>query len=57
MLSLSNALRYFLYREDTDMRKGFDGLSGVVRQSRPHSLLATYELKALHQLLFHLCHG
>lgn len=33
MLALSNALRYFLYREDTDMRKGFDGLSGVVRQA------------------------
>lgn len=33
MLALSNALRYFLYREDTDMRKGFDGLSGVVRHA------------------------
>lgn len=33
MLALSNALRYFLYRDDTDMRKGFDGLSGVVRQA------------------------
>lgn len=33
MVALSNALRYFLYREDTDMRKGFDGLSGVVRQA------------------------
>lgn len=33
MLALSNALRYFLYRENTDMRKGFDGLSGVVRQA------------------------
>lgn len=33
MLALSNAVRYFLYREDTDMRKGFDGLSGVVRQA------------------------
>jgi len=33
MLTLSNALRYFLYRDSTDMRKGFDGLSGVVRQA------------------------
>ena len=33
MLALSNALRYFLYRDSTDMRKGFDGLSGVVRES------------------------
>lgn len=32
MLALNSALRYFLYRHDTDMRKGFDGLSGVVRQ-------------------------
>lgn len=32
MLALNSALRYFLYRQDTDMRKGFDGLSGVVRQ-------------------------
>jgi len=32
MLALNSALRYFLYRYDTDMRKGFDGLSGVVRQ-------------------------
>ncbi len=33
MLALSNWLRYFLYKEVTDMRKGFDGLSGVVRNS------------------------
>ena len=32
MIVLSTSLRYFLYRQDTDMRKGFDGLSGVVRQ-------------------------
>lgn len=31
MLSLSPSLRYFLYRRQTDMRKGFDGLSGLVR--------------------------
>lgn len=33
MLALNSALQYFLYRHDTDMRKGFDGLSGVVRQA------------------------
>jgi transposase len=33
MLALTSSLRYFLYREVTDMRKGFDGLSGVVRQA------------------------
>ena len=31
MLTLSAAYRYFLYREKTDMRKGMDGLSGLVR--------------------------
>ncbi|MEO8474493.1 MAG: IS66 family insertion sequence element accessory protein TnpB [Chryseolinea sp.] len=31
MLSLSSSCRYFLYRHPTDMRKGFDGLSGLVR--------------------------
>lgn len=31
MLSLSSSCRYFLYRHPADMRKGFDGLSGLVR--------------------------
>lgn len=31
MLSLAISTRYFLYRFDSDMRKGFDGLSGLVR--------------------------
>jgi transposase len=31
MLSLSVSCRYFLYRPSTDMRKGFDGLSGLIR--------------------------
>ncbi len=31
MLSLSASSRYFLYRHRADMRKGFDGLSGLVR--------------------------
>ena len=30
MLSLGPSQRYYLYREPTDMRKGFDGLSGLV---------------------------
>ncbi len=33
MLSLSPAQRYFLCRDKTDMRKGVDGLSGLVRDS------------------------
>jgi transposase len=31
MLSLSASQRYFLSRDKTDMRKGVDGLSGLVR--------------------------
>ena len=31
MFSLSSAHQYFLYRQPTDMRKGFDGLSGLVQ--------------------------
>ncbi len=31
MLSLSSTCRYFLYRHQSDMRKSFDGLSGLVR--------------------------
>ena len=31
MLALSNRYRYFLYYGKTDFRKGFDGLSGLVR--------------------------
>ncbi len=31
MFSLGEAHRYYLYRDATDMRKGFNGLSGLVR--------------------------
>ncbi len=31
MLSLPSTVPIFLYTEPTDMRKGFDGLSGIVR--------------------------
>jgi hypothetical protein len=31
MFSLGERHRYFLYRQAVDMRKGFDGLSGAVR--------------------------
>ena len=31
MLSLGSSHRYYLYREPTDMRKGFNGLSGLVQ--------------------------
>jgi transposase len=31
MLSLSPSCRYFIYRQHADMRKGFDSLSGLVR--------------------------
>lgn len=31
MLTISSAYRYYLYRGYADMRKSFDGLSGIVR--------------------------
>ena len=31
MLSISQSQRYYIHRKPTDMRKGFDGLSGIVR--------------------------
>ncbi len=30
MLHLSSACNYYLYKGDTDMRKGFDSLSGII---------------------------
>lgn len=40
MLSFSSRQRYFLYRSATDMRKGFNGLSGLVRRHIGHELLS-----------------
>lgn len=40
MLSFSSRQRYFLYDHPTDMRKGFSGLSGLVRQHIDHELLS-----------------
>ncbi len=40
MLSLSSSRRYFIYDRLTDMRKGFDSLSGIVQNElhqNPHS--------------------
>lgn len=31
MFSLTSSFHYYLYREPTDMRKSFDGLSGIVQ--------------------------
>jgi len=33
MLSIPSTVPIFLYTEPTDMRKGFDGLSGIVRSA------------------------
>jgi len=30
MLTLSETIRYYIYLDNTDMRKGFDSLSGIV---------------------------
>ena len=40
MLSFSSRQRYFLYRAATDMRKGFNGLSGLVRDHVKHGLMS-----------------
>ena len=40
MLSFSSKQRYFVYGPPTDMRKGFSGLSGLVRQHMNHELLS-----------------
>jgi transposase len=40
MLSLPAGCRYFFYRPETDMRKGFDGLSGIVRNALSKDPLA-----------------
>jgi len=40
MLSFSSRQRYFLFREPTDMRKGFNGLSGLVREHAHYDLLS-----------------
>lgn len=40
MLSFSPNQRYFLRRIATDMRKGFDGLSGLVWSQMSHDLLS-----------------
>jgi len=40
MLSFSSTQRYFLYGPATDMRKGFAGLSGLVRAHMHHDLMS-----------------
>ena len=40
MLSFSSKQRYFFYGSATDMRKGFAGLSGLVRQHINHDLMS-----------------
>lgn len=39
MLHLATSCRYFLYRGDTDMRKGFDSLSGIVSNEMNQQVL------------------
>jgi len=36
MFSLSSTFRYYFYNSATDMRKGFDGLSGLVHTELGH---------------------
>ncbi len=40
MLHLSSACNYYLYKGDTDMRKGFDSLSGLVSSQMQLNVLS-----------------
>lgn len=40
MLALHDNRRFFLYRVSTDMRKSFDGLSGLVKQEMKQHVLS-----------------
>lgn len=40
MFSLNTHQQYYLYRYPTDLRKGFDGLSGLVRNQMGHNPLS-----------------
>ena len=40
MLSFSTTQRYFIYPRPCDMRKGFNGLGGLVNQCFEHSLMS-----------------
>ena len=40
MISFSSQQRYYIFRQPTDMRKGFNGLSGLVRSHCSHDLLS-----------------
>src|SRR5689334_23211679 len=40
MLHLSAACRYYLYTGTTDMRKGFDSLSGIITSQMNHNALS-----------------
>jgi len=40
MLTIANNARFFLYQEPVNMRKSFEGLSGIVEEAFPHELLS-----------------
>lgn len=40
MLHLSAACHYYLYSADTDMRKGFDSLCGIISSQMKHDFLS-----------------
>lgn len=40
MITFSSRQRYFFYRHPTDMRKSFNGLSGLVNSQMSHGLLS-----------------
>lgn len=42
MFALTTGYRFFLYSKPTDMRKGFDGLSGIVENQLGQELTANH---------------
>jgi transposase len=40
MFALTSGMQYFLYRKETDMRNGFDGLCGIVSKAMTRNPLS-----------------
>ena len=54
MLSFSSQQRYFIYPENCDMRKGFNGLGGLVNQFFDHPLMSSVIFTFLNRRRTHL---
>ena len=54
MISLSNQRNYHLYRKETDMRKGFDSLCGIIRNELNKSVMNGDAFIFINRLRTHL---